>query len=707
MAGEAEVRIKPVFDKRWQGEHRRLTSASRRFAREQLRSLRQGARDGRRLQRVYDGVGSSIQRAGSHSVGLVRSLGSLKTLATGIALGGAGKTVFDLMIGSNAKLESQSIVFKTILGDADKAADAISRINQYAADTPFAQSDLIDGSKRLLRLTGKNVDKNMELLRLAGKMKALNPDKQFSDAAEAILDAEQLEFERLKEFGIKLKKSDVKKMKKRGETLGQAALRGVTEAMDKMTEGRDPVLALSRGFEGRVSTLKDNFSAMMREAGKPGFKALSSGLDDVSKEFKELQADPQFKKDLEDLAGITTDMAKASVTLAKALPGGIRDAKQFVEDNAGLLKLAGGAYVANKVSGGALSRAGGSLLSSGAGAVGRAFFGRRVGGAIGGAASSLTAMPVYVVNMGEGGMGGLGGMAGGAAGRAGAGAAGKAALGGLVGKLGVGGALGVAGLGLGLAGVAGAGAATFASTSAKTQKAIREYDERALATAKERAKLEKSRLATARRDSRRSLKQRIQDSNASIIRSSVTGLGIKSQMGASKYDLQRALDAMPPEQRAAFVAQLNKQGQNLGARFSLGRNGQLSASGGALSGDEAKKLRGIERYFSRLERSPGRLAAAQRTGSFAKLSEAQDRLLAKRARGEAFAAEFQRAQSKAGANRQIGLQETLRIGESIGQGLAQAFTQGFGVKVDVAPDAKSLLQVDREKKLQARLLGGS
>ncbi|MEM1347992.1 MAG: hypothetical protein AAGI01_05490, partial [Myxococcota bacterium] len=295
---EAQLLIKPTLLGNARGKLRGLRDGARRFGVEQGRMLRSGEARVRGLERAWSGLGTTIRGT---SNGLKRALGmmgSMQALVLGAGALGAGKTFVDLTIGSNAQLETQLVTFRTMIGDARKADELMRRINRYAASTPFAQADLIEGSKRLLRLTGANIGQNEKLLRLASQMAAVNPSKSISDAAEAILDAEGLEFERLKEFGLKLKKQDIARAKKRGEKIGQTALRAVEDAVRKQTGGRDVVGALSQTLTGKLSTARDQFRATMRKVGEPAFEVLKKGFDEVNAEFAKLGKDAGFKKDL-------------------------------------------------------------------------------------------------------------------------------------------------------------------------------------------------------------------------------------------------------------------------------------------------------------------------------------------------------------------------------------------------------------------------
>ncbi len=185
-----------------------------------------------------------------------------------------------------ATLEQQQLTMRVLLGSQERAADLMGRIRKTAAETPFQASDLIEGSKRLLRLTGDNVDRNMELLGVMQTMTALNPTKSIIDSVEALLDATSGGgFERMKEFGFAFKAEDFKKAgRPGGEAWGDAVVEALQERLTKLTKGEDLVGALSRTFSGRMSTLRDALDNVMLGLGQTVNERLGprlSGITDV------------------------------------------------------------------------------------------------------------------------------------------------------------------------------------------------------------------------------------------------------------------------------------------------------------------------------------------------------------------------------------------------------------------------------------------
>ena len=206
------------------------------------------------------------------------AFGSLALALTPIAIG------YGALLGKSSALaqdlEGQRLTMRVLLGDAGKADALIESLRSKAASTPFAEGDLIEGSKRLLRLTKENVVANQELLDTALTMTALNPTKSVEDSVEAILDAAGGGgFERLKEFGLAFRAEDFKALgRPGGEAWAQGVTEAITEEMVKLTRGEDLVGALSETFSGRMSTLVDNLRQMLTGIGEVLNEAIGPAL---------------------------------------------------------------------------------------------------------------------------------------------------------------------------------------------------------------------------------------------------------------------------------------------------------------------------------------------------------------------------------------------------------------------------------------------
>jgi hypothetical protein len=160
----------------------------------------------------------AITDKATKAIGKIKdNLLSLKGLAATALTGlGVGKVV-----GAGMMLEQQQISMQHFIGIQNKGMDAteikkqadeyINWLRSYADITPFATNEIIGGGARGINVAGGDIALAKELVKLAGDMAALNPEKTFSDAMEALADLRTGETERMKEFGFKITQEDIKK----------------------------------------------------------------------------------------------------------------------------------------------------------------------------------------------------------------------------------------------------------------------------------------------------------------------------------------------------------------------------------------------------------------------------------------------------------------------------------------------------------------
>lgn len=177
-------------------------------------------------------------------------------------------------------LEGQKLTMRVLIGDLGQANKLLGMIRENAASTPFTEGDLIEGSKRLLRLTGSNIDRNMDLLKTMETMAALNPGKTVVDAVEGLLDATSGGgFERLKEFGLSFRAEDFAAAgRPGGKAWADAVTKAIQAEMLKKTRGEDLVGALAGTFLGGVSTLRDSIENLLKGIGEPLNEAIKPGI---------------------------------------------------------------------------------------------------------------------------------------------------------------------------------------------------------------------------------------------------------------------------------------------------------------------------------------------------------------------------------------------------------------------------------------------
>lgn len=621
---EAVLNIRPkVVGSR--GAMRTVERDLSRLDRQQRATLGRGVRAAQSFEKAFNNVGRA----------LVRTQFGIKEIESGIqvierfgrmAISG-GRTLFGALIAPNAEMQSALTTFNVLIGDTAKAQQLLVDIRKEAAATPFAENELIDASKRLLRFTGDNITQNKQLLRVAEEMAAINPSKTVVDASEALLDAQQGEFERLKEFGVKLRKEEAKAAakdaRKNGAAFGNDYLDAVVGALTKQTGGRDIVGALSKTFRGRVSTLRDIGRNLGREIGGPAFEVLSEGIGEFNDELGRMRNSPEFKQDIKDMQGIAKDLARWGIEMTRKLPEGIRKLRELVEDlkefwaaHGDKLKVLAGGLVADRLTNGGVSRGigrlGGATIRGGS----RLLFGRRgagVANALGSAAGEGT--PVFVTNWPAGGLGGGGGLGSAAKG---IGATGGGALttaelaavgkgGGLLGMIGAGGL----GAGLTIAGAYTFGAMTAIDAWQKTSNARKGVDRMIIADRKRAGMFTDAELVDrdARGRAAAAETRLTQNIRGAAERGDWAAVAAIAKGVAAKHG-QKGIDA------------INNQIAFTGTKFKMGRRGELGIAGGVegLQQGTRDELRQLQEFGARIDpNGPGgaqRLADAKASGEF-------------------------------------------------------------------------------------------
>lgn len=228
----------------------------------------------------------------------------------------------------NATMESYLTNFKVMLGSEEAAATKLSEIRKMAASTPFSLDDLTGGTQTLLQFgiaaddtTGVlqrlgdislgNAEKLQTLTRAYGKMSSaqkvtlenvnmmidagFNPLNQICDATgESMSDL----YKRISDGKVSFSELE-------------AAVEAATSQGGQFYNG---MLEASQTFSGRMSTLKDNVSALTGELTSGLFAALGElvvKLNEVAVSF--LDSDEKMAR-LKETIGIATAVVAAAGT---------------------------------------------------------------------------------------------------------------------------------------------------------------------------------------------------------------------------------------------------------------------------------------------------------------------------------------------------------------------------------------------------------
>lgn len=226
----------------------------------------------------------------------------------------------------NASMESYLTNFKVMLGNEELAAAKISELRKMAASTPFALSDLTEGTQTLLQF-GIAADDTTDVLKQLGDISLGNADKlqtlvraygKMSSAQKVTLENVNMMidagFNPLNQIceATGESMSDLYKRISDGRVSFEELQYAVQAATSEGGQFYNGMLEASQTFSGRMSTLKDNVAALTGELTSGLFAALGDlvvKLNDVVTSF--LDSDEKMAQ-LKDTIGIATSVVAAA-----------------------------------------------------------------------------------------------------------------------------------------------------------------------------------------------------------------------------------------------------------------------------------------------------------------------------------------------------------------------------------------------------------
>lgn len=215
------------------------------------------------------------------------------------AIIGFGKAVLDV----TAEFQKFNAVLSNTLGSAALANLKIKEIQDFAAKTPFGVQEL---TASFVKLANSGFKPTGDQMRQLGDL-ASSTGKSFDQLAEAILDAQSGEFERLKEFGIRAKDA--------GDSV-IFTYKGVQTQVEKTSSSiRDYITALgdsqgvsgsmakiSETLGGQISNLGDNWDQMLLSVGgntegvfKESIGFISAAVSKMTEFNRELEVASKYK----------------------------------------------------------------------------------------------------------------------------------------------------------------------------------------------------------------------------------------------------------------------------------------------------------------------------------------------------------------------------------------------------------------------------
>lgn len=220
-----------------------------------------------------------------------------------VILGYAGKTLFDALIGDNAKFEQYITSFEVMLGSYEKANRLMDDLNDFAAKTPLELGDVTKSTQLLLNY-GVAQDEVITKLQQLGDVSQGSAEKMNRVAlAYGQMVAKQKvtgeELRQMTEAGVPMTQAladalgvttaQLSKMIEKGEV----GIPTLNKALEQLTSEGGKFFGMmdkqSQTAMGLFSTLKDNIAMFARDVGEESFEYLKSELQDLMNTISEMK----------------------------------------------------------------------------------------------------------------------------------------------------------------------------------------------------------------------------------------------------------------------------------------------------------------------------------------------------------------------------------------------------------------------------------
>ena len=227
----------------------------------------------RDVRNDLDKTGKSFGKLNEFAVGALQGIAAAFTVG---AVVNFGKAVLD----TTAKFQKFEAVLTNTLGSNSAAKIALNEISEFASKTPFQVDEL---TSSFVKLANQGFRPTIDQLRSLGDLSA-STGKSFDQLAEAIIDAQVGEFERLKEFGIRASKEgdNVTFTFKGVETQVKAtdsAIRDYILSLGQAEGVSGAMAAVSATVGGKISNLEDNIESLRKAIGDRSSGVFAASLD--------------------------------------------------------------------------------------------------------------------------------------------------------------------------------------------------------------------------------------------------------------------------------------------------------------------------------------------------------------------------------------------------------------------------------------------
>lgn len=235
----------------------------------------------------------------------------------------------------NASMQSYLTNFKVMLGSEEQAAEKLAEIRKMAASTPVSLDDLTSGTQTLLQF-GIAVDDTTGVLQQLGDISLGNADKlqtlvraygKMSSAQKVTLENVNMMidagFNPLNQICTATGESmaDLYKRISDGKVSFAELEAAVESATSQGGQFYNGMLEASQTFSGRMSTLKDNVSALTGELTSGLFEALGELVVKVNEAAVSFLDDEEKMSQLKDTLGNLASVVTAAGTAFVAYKG--------------------------------------------------------------------------------------------------------------------------------------------------------------------------------------------------------------------------------------------------------------------------------------------------------------------------------------------------------------------------------------------------
>jgi len=223
-------------------------------------------------------VGQDADNAKGKVNAIGGAVGNLSGIIAGVSLFALGNSVVDTL----AKFEKFEAVLTTTLGSNSSAQQAMAQITEFAQKTPFEVDGLTDS---FVRLANQGFVPTMNEMTKLGDL-ASSKGKDMTQLAEALIDAQVGEFERLKEFGIRASKAgDQVSFTFKGQTktmkMTDEAVKDYILSLGDLQGVQGSMAGIAETTGGKLSNLSDTVTALYLKLGtklKPVISSVVEGL---------------------------------------------------------------------------------------------------------------------------------------------------------------------------------------------------------------------------------------------------------------------------------------------------------------------------------------------------------------------------------------------------------------------------------------------